>query len=134
MKSRAILPALLLCVVGLASADDGQLLRKVISKAPGQPNTTPISEADHVFVNSMKLYVPAQSSNGTLTAIEYYDANGALVETRSEAKPLIGVYHYGPVVTYEGLGFIGHGGAGRIRGRQPRRRQHLEADESVGIR
>ena len=104
-----ILLAAMMMAAG-AGADDGELLRKTVSKAPGQPDTTPISEAEHAFVDMMPVYVPAQSSDGTIgITIDYINADGVLVEQRTTAKPLIEVYMYGPVELVEGLGFVGHG-------------------------
>jgi hypothetical protein len=57
----------------------------------------------------MGRYVPARASNGDLVGIEYVNADGALVGTRDYAKPLVGVYLYGPVEGVEGVGFAGHG-------------------------
>ena len=92
-----------------AFADDGELVRKSMSKAPGQPNTDPVSEAEHAFIDTMKFYVPAQASSGATTFVDYVNADGTLVDSRAYAKPLIGVYIYGPAEGVEGVGFVGHG-------------------------
>ncbi|MGD8939420.1 MAG: choice-of-anchor O protein [Gammaproteobacteria bacterium] len=92
-----------------AFADDGELLRKSMSKASGQPSTDPVSEAEHAFIDTMKFYVPAQASNGVVDLIDYYNADEQLVDSRAYAKPLIGVYIYGPAEEVEGVGFVGHG-------------------------
>jgi hypothetical protein len=100
---------------GLAIADDGgngnpgAPFKKTISKAQGQTNTDPVSEAGHVFIDTMKFYVPSKSSDGAVTDIIYHNVDGAEVETRSFAKPQIGVYIYGPVEKIDGIGFVGHG-------------------------
>jgi hypothetical protein len=99
-----------LCIYSPAAvfADDGELLRKSMSKASGQPSTDPVSEAEHAFIDMMKFYVPAQASNGIVEPIEYVTADGD-AESRDLAKPLVGVYIYGPVEGVEGVGFVGHG-------------------------
>jgi hypothetical protein len=95
-----------------AMADDGELVRKSMLPSPG---TTPgypagaIPEAEHAFIDTMKFYVPSQSANGTVVPVEYNNIDGDLVETRVTAKPLIGVYIYGPAEEVEGVGFVGHG-------------------------
>ena len=70
---------------GVALADDGQMFRRNISK-------TPLGETEKAAIGMMKFYVPAQSSTGELTEIEYYNADGASIEIRDNAKPLISVY------------------------------------------
>jgi hypothetical protein len=73
-------------VTGLALAEDGIMFRKNVSKTPEQ-------ETERANINHMAFYVPAQSSDGTTgVPIEYYDATGALVDTRDYAKPLVAVY------------------------------------------
>ncbi|MDJ0654613.1 MAG: choice-of-anchor O protein [Xanthomonadales bacterium] len=90
-------------------ADDGELLRKSISRAPGQPDTVPISEAEHAFVDVMPFYVDSEAASGDPVPIEYINIDGTLVDTREAAKPLVGVYIYGPVEHIDGTGFVGHG-------------------------
>ncbi|MDO8941191.1 MAG: choice-of-anchor O protein [Methylicorpusculum sp.] len=68
-----------------------------------------IDEAEHAYIAQMKFYVTAQKSDGSDATGEYFDADYQLVETRTLAKPLIGVYQYGPFEEVEGVGFIGHG-------------------------
>ncbi len=113
MKSRMLLltgAAVCTCLAGYpALADDGQLVRKSMSKAPGQPDTNPVSEAEHAFIDTMKFYVPSQASNGGLVPIEYIDVDGNVVDTRESARPLVGVYIYGPAEGVGGVGFVGHG-------------------------
>lgn len=87
-KSFAVIAAVavLAMVGGLVLADDGAMFRRNISKTPDQ-------ETERANLNHMSFYVPAQSSDGTVgVPIEYYDAAGALVETRDYAKPLVAVY------------------------------------------
>ena len=91
-----------------AFADDGELLRKSMSSAAGSVEF-PVPEAEHAFIDYMKFYVPAQASSGALTPIDYYDVDGNLVKTEEVARPLVGVYIYGPVSGVEGTGFVGHG-------------------------
>jgi hypothetical protein len=91
-----------------------------------------VDEAEHAFIHQMKFYVPMQAANGAtgegLVGTEdkvdprsYYNADGTVVETRELAKPLVGVYMYGPVELPQvvnpetgeledaPIGFIGHG-------------------------
>ena len=107
----AISAALAVGMAASAFADDGELLRKSMSSSSGTTEV-PIPEAEHAFIDYMKFYVPAQSSDGTLVDIEYStvdDGDGEPTETRDQAKPLVGVYIYGPVVGVDGVGFVGHG-------------------------
>jgi hypothetical protein len=110
--SATTLASSLLLAAVTASADDGQLVRKSMAPSPG--NTAPIpagyiAEADHAFIDKMSIYVPSQASNGTVLPVEYYNIDDALVETHNTAKPLIGVYIYGPSEGVDGVGFVGHG-------------------------
>ncbi|MBC2734010.1 MAG: hypothetical protein HF981_06600 [Desulfobacteraceae bacterium] len=98
---------LALMVAATAFADDSTMFRRNVSK-------TPDLETEHAAIRMLPVYVPAQSSDGTLLTegIEYYNADGALVETRYEARPLITHYNDGHVETIdeEGYGgFPGHG-------------------------
>lgn len=72
-------------LVGSVSADDGQMFRRNVSN-------TPEEESEEAAIHMMEFYVPAQTADGELTAIEYYDAEGTLVETREFAKPLVTIY------------------------------------------
>jgi hypothetical protein len=102
--------AMLLFITGApAFADDGEMVRKSMSRESGNPSFELVQEADHAFIRMLPFYVQAQSSNGTVTSIDYINADGTPVESRSYAKPLIGVYIYGPVEGVEGVGFVGHG-------------------------
>ena len=85
LKTLSLALAIITLVSSLAYADDGAMFRKNVSKTPDQ-------ETERANLNHMSFYVPAQSSAGELTSIEYYDANDALVETRDYAKPLVAVY------------------------------------------
>ena len=71
-----------------------------------------VDEAEHAFIAQMKFYVPSQAANGVVgdpASINYYNADDDLVTTRTLAKPLVGVYMYGPFEEVEGVGFVGHG-------------------------
>jgi len=98
--------AILLALVP-AVADDGEMFRKNVSK-------TPELESENAAIRMLPLYVPPQSSDGTLLTegIEYNNADGTLVETRYFARPLITHYIDGHVdsIDEEGYGgFPGHG-------------------------
>ncbi|MBK5941988.1 hypothetical protein CCR96_22650 [Halochromatium roseum] len=98
--------------LGVAFADDGALVRKSMAPAPGNAPSVPagyIPEAEHAFIDMMKFYVPMQAADGTVAPIEYNNIDDVLVETRETAKPLVGVYIYGPSEGVEGVGFVGHG-------------------------
>jgi hypothetical protein len=106
--SKLVATLLIASVAGTSAlADDGALVRKSLSK--NSETVAPHAEAEHAFVDMMRFYAPAQAANGNVAPIEYYDVDGALVDTRTGAKPLIGVYIYGPVEGVEGVGFVGHG-------------------------
>jgi hypothetical protein len=93
---------LALTVASTAWADDGAMLRRNVSK-------TPELETEHAAIEMLNFYVPAQSSDGTLlNGIEYYNADGALVDTRESAKPLIATYQDGHAEEVEGTAFA-HG-------------------------
>ncbi|MBA1148527.1 hypothetical protein H0Z60_15870 [Ectothiorhodospiraceae bacterium WFHF3C12] len=73
-------------------------------------------EAEHAYIKYLRTYVPAQLSDGTAApSIEYNDAAGTNVKTRDVAKPMVGVFAYGPVESPEPAGdenaegFGGHG-------------------------
>lgn len=78
-----------------------------------------LDEAEHAFIAQMKFYMPMQSASGltgddlagtdNADPREYYDIDGVLRSTRDLAKPLVGVYMYGPFEAVEGVGFVGHG-------------------------
>jgi hypothetical protein len=74
-------------VTGLALAEIGDrpdMFRRNISKTPDQ-------ETERANINHMAFYVPAQTSDGLLTAVVYTDADGTSVE-RDYTKPLVSVY------------------------------------------
>ncbi|MGD8803338.1 MAG: hypothetical protein PVG12_09145, partial [Gammaproteobacteria bacterium] len=107
-----LLASILLLVSQTSSADDGELVRKSMSPSSGTAPPVPegyVAEAEHAFIDMMKFYVPSQASNGTILPIDYINADGALVEQHNTARPLIGVYIYGPAEGVEGVGFVGHG-------------------------
>lgn len=97
--------------IGQALADDGELVRKSMSKENGSASiTTHVPEAEHAFTDMMKFYVPAQKSDGTVTPVEYRLSDGTLHETRDKVKPLISTYIYGPAEFVDAAGgFVGHG-------------------------
>ncbi|MCU0843244.1 MAG: choice-of-anchor O protein, partial [Thiobacillaceae bacterium] len=118
----AVLTAL---ATGFVVADDGgngqpgKPVLKSMSKLPTATVAGHIDEAEHAFIHQMKFYVPMQAANGTAlevspdpdaqNATAYTNIDGVVVTTRTLAKPLIGVYMYGPVVEVPDVGFIGHG-------------------------
>jgi hypothetical protein len=110
MRSRApkfaIAVLLLSLLTTLVSADDGTMFRKNLSK-------TPELESEHAALRMLPVYVSPQSSDGTLLeGVDYYNADGTLVETREYVRPLIGYYTDGDVeyIDEEGYGgFPGHG-------------------------
>ncbi|HSL16315.1 MAG TPA: PKD domain-containing protein [Methylomirabilota bacterium] len=90
-----------LLAAGIALADDGTMFRKNVSN-------TPELETEHAALRMLPLYLPAQSSDGTLLgAIDYLNADGAIAETRELARPLIVHYVDGHV---EGIDEDGYGG------------------------
>ncbi|MCO5760607.1 MAG: hypothetical protein NHG36_03705 [Chromatiaceae bacterium] len=101
----AISAALLTASAATALADDGgngeagKPILKRMSNIQGDTVPGYIDEAEHAFIAQMKFYVPSQAANGTVGDEEstyYYDIDAVLVEERTLAKPLIGVYMYGP--------------------------------------
>ena len=90
-------------------ADDGELVRKSMSKVSGNPVLDPLPEAEHAFIDMMKFYVPAQASNGDPVTIDYVTVDGDIAKQASAAKPLVSVFINGPVVGVDGTGFVGHG-------------------------
>jgi hypothetical protein len=100
----AILIVLLVPTV-LVLADDGTIFRKNVS-------ATPELESENAALRMLPVYVPAQSSDGTVLTegIEIINAEGAVVETRYYAQPLIAHYVDGHVEEIEDAGgFPGHG-------------------------
>jgi hypothetical protein len=86
--------------------DDGPMFRKNVSN-------TPELETEFASIRMLPLYVPPQSSDGTvLEGVEIYNADDTLVETREYVQPLIVHYTDGHVefIEEEGYGgFPGHG-------------------------
>ena len=96
---------LALAPTGISLADDGAMLRRNVSG-------TPALDSAHAAIRMLPLYVPTQRASGVLEPIEYYDADGTLIETREYARPLISHYTDGHVegIDEEGYGgFPGHG-------------------------
>ena len=63
----------------------GNLMKKNVSKTPGM-------KSDKAKIEIMPVYVPALKSDGTLTDVVYHDADGNVIETRDEAKPIVVSY------------------------------------------
>ncbi|HEX6130896.1 MAG TPA: choice-of-anchor O protein, partial [Actinomycetota bacterium] len=65
-----------------------------IAAAPFLRNVsgTPELATEKAKLDGLQFSVPARTAAGALTEIEYRDAAGGLVETRSVAKPLVSVY------------------------------------------
>ncbi len=61
------------------------LMKRNISKTPGMAS-------DKAKIEIMPVYVPAQRPDGSFTDVVYYDAEGNVIETRSEAKPIVVTY------------------------------------------
>ncbi|MCB8921565.1 MAG: hypothetical protein H6662_08290 [Ardenticatenaceae bacterium] len=80
-----LIVSLIIITTSVSLADDGEMFRRNISKTPDQ-------ETERANLVQMTFYVPAQTSEGELTSIEYHDAEGTLVDTRDFAKPLVAVY------------------------------------------
>jgi len=80
-----------------------------------------VDEAEHAFIAQMKFYVPMQSASGltgenlatTVTGKDdpriYYNIDGVEASSRTLARPLVGVYMYGPFEEVPDVGFVGHG-------------------------
>ena len=106
MRYIILLLILLLPLAVPVFADDGPMFRKNVS-------STPEYETEHAAIRMLPVYVPAQSSDGTLLeGIDYANADDTVVETREYARPLITHYIDGPVevIDEEGYGgFPGHG-------------------------
>ena len=63
----------------------GNLMRRNVSK-------TPAMKSDKAKIEVMPVYVPAQRPDGTRTDVVYHDADGNVIETREEAKPIVVTY------------------------------------------
>jgi hypothetical protein len=111
-----------------AFADDGAKVLKRISPRESDAAADHPAEAEHVFTNMLKFYVPMQRASGEVFSgdavpeqgvldengddpapFEYRNVDGTVVDTRYLAKPLVDVMMYGPFEDFEGIGFIGHG-------------------------
>lgn len=114
---------LLMVLTGPVFADDSEQLLRNVSSSPGTTEN-PEPEGEHAFIKMMNFRVPAQSSDGTLLVtqnadgsmaggIDYTNIDGETVKTEATAKPLVGVYLYGPVITFDNLEASGYAGHGR---------------------
>ncbi|KAB2889060.1 MAG: hypothetical protein F9K32_14195 [Desulfobulbaceae bacterium] len=107
-RSFICLGMLMLWTTG-AVADDGPMFRKNVSN-------TPDLETEFATIRMLPLYVPPQSSDGTiLEGIDYYKADDETtpVETRGYVRPLINHYTDGAVTFIEEEGYGGFPGHGR---------------------
>lgn len=105
----------ILAVGGAASADDGEINNKSMSRTINLPIDVPdlgAPEAEHAFTGMMKFYVPAQKADGTVLTdsdgtggVEYDNIDGELVETLPVTKPLVNVFIYGPALHVDGTAF-----------------------------
>ena len=101
------------------NGEPGKPILKRMSNIPMETVEGFLDEAEHAFIGQMKFYVTMQGANGlsgdSLAGTgkpdprQYYNIDGVLEETRELAKPLIGVYMYGPFEEVEHVGFVGHG-------------------------
>lgn len=112
LRSLTVIAAALLAWTTMTPsfADDGEMVRKSMSRE-AQPSVEGyVDEAEHPFIGMMKFYVPAQAANGTVAPVDYLNVDEVLVSTRQYAKPLVGVYINGPFIGVEEAGgFVGHG-------------------------
>jgi len=103
----------IMLAIGSAWADDGDLVRKKMTpKSDGAAPPVPaghIAEADHAFIDMMRFYVPMQAANGLVEPVDYLNIDEVIVESHATAKPLVSVYIYGPSVSFDDVGFVGHG-------------------------
>jgi hypothetical protein len=63
----------------------GNLMKRNVSKTPGM-------KSDKAKIEIMPVYVPAQRSDGSRADVLYHDADGNVIETRDEAKPIVVTY------------------------------------------
>lgn len=103
------------------NGDPGKPILKRMSNISTATVPGYLDEAEHAFIAQMKFYVPMQAANGATGAAlatttsgkddprEYYNVDGVVSSTRTFAKPLVGVYMYGPFEEVEDVGFVGHG-------------------------
>ncbi|MEX1311129.1 MAG: putative metal-binding motif-containing protein [Candidatus Sulfomarinibacteraceae bacterium] len=106
---RSVLIVMLLCAA-VAWGDDGEMLRRDLSKTPDE-------HTEHAAMTMLELYVPAQTSDGTLLetdGIVYYLPDGTAVpddtyeNNRLYARPLIAFFQDGHGEEVEGTAFM-HG-------------------------
>lgn len=127
MKPRRAIAVLGVAALGVsiastAVADDGDRVSKSMSHQAQATIPGYLDEAEHAFIGYMKFYVPAQKSDGTLYSAEtddkdgaqdgyltYLNVDGEIEEQRDYAKPMVGVYMFGPYEEIDGVGFVGHG-------------------------
>ncbi|MCO5762667.1 MAG: hypothetical protein NHG36_14305, partial [Chromatiaceae bacterium] len=106
-RQKLLAAAVLMATAAGIVADDGPMFRKNVSN-------TPDLETEFASIRMLPLYVPPQASSGELvTAIEYANAEGAVVETLEYAQPLIIHYTDGPVTFIEEEGYGGFPGHGK---------------------
>jgi hypothetical protein len=113
----AVSAALLAGSAATSFSDDGEIFRKNMSSTEGTVEN-PEPEGEHVYVNLMNFRVPAQSAAGELVELIYNTidgappADGVYSQPVLTAKPIVGVYVYGPVIGFDDVsqsGFPGHG-------------------------
>jgi len=63
----------------------GNLMKRNVSKNPGM-------KADKAKIEIVPVYVPAQRPDGSPAEVVYFDADGNVIESRSEAKPIVVSY------------------------------------------
>ncbi len=63
----------------------GNLMKKNVSKTPGM-------KSDKAKIEIVPVYVPATRSDGSDTHLVYHDADGNVIETREDAKPIVVSY------------------------------------------
>jgi|GEM_PF-3027928 len=85
---------------GLAPADDGQHLARVVLSPHGIEDD-PEPDSEHAFVKLVNFHVPTHRANGTLGAIKHCNIDDVEVKTEEKAKHLINVYVYGPVIGFD---------------------------------
>lgn len=106
MKRYLALAAMILFAVPVL-ADDGAMFRKNVS-------SNPENESEHAALRMLPVYVPPQKSDGTVLTegVEYYNAEGTLVEPRQYVRPLTTHYTDGHVEAIEEDGYGGFPGHG----------------------
>ncbi|MBU0946905.1 MAG: hypothetical protein KKE53_20965, partial [Proteobacteria bacterium] len=104
MKTKRYIASLaMLLMVAPALAEDGELFVKDISK-------TPDLETNHATLRVLYQNVPARTSAGETTIVEYYDKEGVMVDKRDHVQPMIAFFHDGHVTYPEDCAaFPGHG-------------------------